>query len=451
MSWFLRWAEDRILYSFNYFMNNIMNPSYQFNDLICRDHRFNVPLDYQQPEQQQLSVFVREVASEQGIEQQLPYLIFFQGGPGFGASRPTGLDGWVGEACKHYRVLLLDQRGTACSSPVNAQTLRHMSPAQQAEYLAHFRSDNIVRDAEFIRRQLIGDAQWTILGQSFGGFCVLRYLSAAPEGVKQAFITGGIPSLTRPATDVYRKTFSRVLDKNQLFFDTYPQAQAMVKAIAEHLLTHDETLPDGSPLTVERFQLLGIHLGMTGGHQELYAALEQAFVDVNGQRELSFVFKQAMLGLLDYDTNPIFAFLHESIYCQEFASNWAAHQVRNEEFSQQFNYLGGEQVFNFTGEMIFPWMFEQFSQLKPLAQAAQLLAEKDDWSTLYDLEQLANNQVPVAAAVYETDMYVDIAYSNETLQQVKGAMAWYSGDHEHNGIKVDGARIFATLHKILNP
>ena len=101
--------------------------------------------------------------------------------------------------------------------------------------------------------------------------------------------------------------------------------------------------------------------------------------------------------------------------------------------------------------MIFPWMFEQFSQLKPLAKAAQLLAEKDDWPALYDLHQLANNTVPVAATVYETDMYVDIAYSNETLQQVNDAIAWYSADHEHNGIEVDGANIFSTLHKILNP
>ena len=428
-----------------------MLDTYVVNGLVCQDRRFTVPLDYQQPQQQQLSVFAREVASKSGRENELPYLVFFQGGPGFGASRPTGLDGWIGEACKHYRVLLLDQRGTACSSPVTAQTLAHLTPEQQAAQLAHYRSDNIIRDAETIRGELIGDKKWSILGQSFGGFCVLRYLSASPDAIEQAFITGGIPSLTRPATDVYRKTFKRVLDKNKLFFDTYPQAQAIAHSVAQHLLTTPETLPDGSPLTVERFQLLGIHLGMTGGHQELYAMLEQAFVEVNGVKALSFVFKQSMLSLLDYDTNPIFAFLHESIYCQEFASNWAAHEVRYQSFANDFNVDEHSQSFNFTGEMIFPWMFEQFSQLKPLAQAAQLLAEKDDWPPLYDLQQLTNNKVPVAAAVYETDMYVDIAYSNETLQQVNGAIAWYSADHEHNGIKVDGANIFSTLHKILNP
>ena len=94
-------------------------------------------------------------------------------------------------------MLLLDQRGTGLSSPVTAQSLRSIGYARaQAEYLRHFRADNIVRDAEAIRRQLVGDRPWSILGQSYGGFCALRYLSAAPEGLEAALITGGIPSLT---------------------------------------------------------------------------------------------------------------------------------------------------------------------------------------------------------------------------------------------------------------
>jgi hypothetical protein len=34
-----------------------------------------------------------------------------------------------------------------------------------------------------------------MLGQSFGGFCIARYLSVAPRGVKEAFFTGGLPPL----------------------------------------------------------------------------------------------------------------------------------------------------------------------------------------------------------------------------------------------------------------
>ncbi|MDP2560405.1 alpha/beta fold hydrolase [Psychrobium sp. 1_MG-2023] len=427
-----------------------MTDTYIINGLYCKDHYFEVPLDHACSEGQQLTVYVREIASKQAQQQQLPYLVYFQGGPGFGAGRPMGLDGWIKAASAHYRVLLLDQRGTANSSPVTAQTLAHLTSEAQAAYLSHFRADNIVRDAELIRRQLIGDEKWSIIGQSFGGFCVLRYLSSAPEGLAQAFITGGIPSLARCADDVYQATFARVEEKNNQFFSRFPKAQSMAKAVADHLFVHDELLPDGSSLTVEKFQLLGIHLGMTGGHEGLYYLLEQAFADVNGKRELSYIFKHQFMSLLDYDTNPIFAFLHESIYCQQFASNWSAHRVRKQAYPQ-FDYLNPEQRFLFTGEMIFPWMFEQFANLKPLQQAAQYLAEKDDWPMLYDLDVLKTNQVPVAAAIYFNDMYVDINYSLETVAQVQGLETWVSSDYEHNGIRVDGELIFNKLHGLLNP
>jgi dienelactone hydrolase len=53
---------------------------------------------------------------------------------------------------------------------------------KQAEYLKHFRADNIVRDSEAVRQSLTADdpeenKKWSVLGQSFGGFCSVTYLS----------------------------------------------------------------------------------------------------------------------------------------------------------------------------------------------------------------------------------------------------------------------------------
>lgn len=44
------------------------------------------------------------------------------------------------------------------------------------------RADNIVRDAEAVRMAMVppdapGGGRWTLLGQSFGGFCAVRSLS----------------------------------------------------------------------------------------------------------------------------------------------------------------------------------------------------------------------------------------------------------------------------------
>ena len=56
-------------------------------------------------------------------------------------------------------MLLLDQRGTGRSTPLTFQTLATLgSPQAQADYLKHFRADSIVRDAELIRRELLGEA-----------------------------------------------------------------------------------------------------------------------------------------------------------------------------------------------------------------------------------------------------------------------------------------------------
>lgn len=44
-------------------------------------------------------------------------------------------------------------------------------------------------------------------------------------------------------------------------------------------------------------------------------------------------------------------------------------------------------------QMIFPWMFEEIHALRPFKDAANLLAEKEDWPPLYDIDSLNNNKV----------------------------------------------------------
>jgi pimeloyl-ACP methyl ester carboxylesterase len=84
-----------------------------------------------------------------------------------------------------------------------------------------FRADNIVRDAEAIRQELKID-RWSVLGQSYGGFCVVHYLSTAPQSLREAFITGGLPPVNHHTDDVYRATYPHVREKNQLYFERTP-------------------------------------------------------------------------------------------------------------------------------------------------------------------------------------------------------------------------------------
>jgi proline iminopeptidase len=98
-----------------------------------------------------------------------------------------------------------------------------------------------------------------------------------------------------------------------------------------------------------------------------------------------------------------------------------------------------------TGEMVYPWYFEQDAALRPLREVAELVAGKEDWKPLYDRHQLAANTVPVAAAVYRDDIYVDRNLSLETAAAVRGLQVWETGEFHHDGISDDGEAIFGRL------
>lgn len=415
--------------------------SYQYDSMFIVEHEFQTPLNYNDPSQANISVFVREIRGTKDSNK--PYLIFFQGGPGFESPRPITNSGWIKFALNKYNVLLLDQRGTGLSTPATFQTLHSKSPEEQADYLQFFRADNIVRDAEFIRNQLNGDKPWSILGQSFGGFCALNYLSFHAHGLKEVFITGGIPPLDAHPDDIYRRTYLRVKQKNEQFYATFPNAQQNACAIADLIKSTNPVLPNGDRLTIERFQLLGLQLGFSDGFATLNYLMENAI----HHNKLSYGFKKGLMGIQAFDTNPFFTILHEACYTQKFASNWSAHRIQ-EEFPE-FQSSNRAPIL-FTGEMLFPWMLDQFSALSPLKDATNILANKSDWPILYDVNQLEKNTTPIASAVYTNDMYVDRHYSIETAKQVTGLKVWETDEFEHNGLRSHGKKVLENLFALLD-
>ena len=95
--------------------------------------------------------------------------------------------------------------------------------------------------------------------------------------------------------------------------------------------------------------------------------------------------------------------------------------------------------------MVYPWMFEEYEYLRPLREAAEILARHDRWPRLYDAEKLRANTVPVAAAIYYDDMYVERAFSEETAATIQGIKTWVTNEYEHNGLRADGERILDRL------
>ena len=390
--------------------------------LVEREHR--VPLDHARPDGPAITVFTREVADPDGVDR--PYLVFLQGGPGFEATRPTSPpSGWMKRALHDYRVLLLDQRGTGRSTPVGP-LIPGQTAADQAAYLANFRADAIVRDAEWIRGEL-GVERWSVLGQSFGGFTALTYLSIAPEGLREALITGGLAPIGRPVDDVYAATWRRVIAANRRYLERYPDDGARVREIHRRLAAEDVRLPSGDRLTVRRFRQLGLWLGDSAGFEHLHHVLELPFG--------SPAFLHDVEGGVRFARNPIYATLHESSYADGGATRWSAARLLPDE-------IEGSEAF--TAEHVFPWMFEDYGALRAHRDAAGLLAEHP-WPRLYDADRLAHNEVPVAATVYVDDLYVERAFAEETAAAVRGLRAWVTSEYAHNGLRADGERVLGRL------
>jgi pimeloyl-ACP methyl ester carboxylesterase len=425
--------------------------TYRQPGTIVTDRAFAVPLDHGRPGGEQIEVFARQVTATAKADANLPWLVFLQGGPGGAAQRPIGREAWLNRALDDYQVLLLDQRGTGRSTPANRQTLARLGTARaQADYLSHFRADSIVLDAELIRRDVTGGAPWSVLGQSFGGFCTVSYLSFAPHGIREAFITGGLPGLTATADDVYRRTYPAVAAKNAAHYDRYPEDLEQARLVAGYLAGHGARLPDGAPLSVPAFQSLGSMLGMSTGSHELHYLLEDPFAG----DELSDSFLYRVQAKTSFAGAPLYAVLHEPCYAQGAATLWAAQRIRAEfgEFDPvpaiEADSAGSGAAappLLFTGEMIYPWMLDADPVLRPLREAADLLAERGDWPPLYDPARLAANDVPVTAAVYYHDMYVDREFSMQTARAIRGLRTWVTSEYEHDGLRVSGGKVLDRL------
>ena len=405
----------------------MLRSTHRVPGLVLSEHEFDVPLDHAAASGDRLTVFGREVVAVGRERDELPWLVFLQGGPGYEAARPLGPGEptWLERALADYRVLLLDQRGTGRSTPVG--DLAGMAPDAQAEYLTHFRADSIVRDAEAIRREL-GVDRWSVLGQSFGGFCVVTYLSFAPEGLAEAFVTGGLPPLDRGPDEVYRATYRRVAARNEAYYARYPSDRERVRAIVERLDAEEVRLPSGDRLTSRRFRQLGNMLGLSRGFERLHYLLELPF----GSR----AFLHDVDAAAPFPRHPLYAVIHEASYAPGVPTRWSAERVLPDEFRADPTLL--------TGEHVFSWMLEDFGSLRPLADAARILADHE-WPDLYDPDRLRTNEVPAAAAIYADDLYVERAFSEETAAAIAGLRPWITSEYDHDGLRADGARVLGRL------
>ncbi|KAG0651168.1 Proline iminopeptidase [Hyphodiscus hymeniophilus] len=421
---------------------------------------FEVPKDYAKPSSGTIQLFARSVSKhektaapltdeEQRKKDQKPWFVYLQGGPG-GACTPPQSNPITNVVLERgYQMLYLDQRGTGLSTPVSAGTLALEGDLhRQADYLKLFRADSIVKDCEAVRKILTEDysaelKKWSVFGQSFGGFCVLTYLSKYPDGLREAFTSGGLAPIGRTADQVYKATFQRVMERNTEYYSKFPEDVEIIHNLALHIKSKGGLpLPSGGVLTVRGLLTLGRNFGFEGGLDLVHDLILRATSDLRQFQLITRPTLSALESSLSFDDTVLYAVLHEPIYNEGVASNWAADRVGRT--LREFQWLSGspqspstvrEMPLYFSGEMIYPFLFDLFPELEKLKNVADILAKYSGWPELYDEWQLARNEVPLYAATFVNDMYVDFGLAQETAKLVKNCKQYITNSMYHDAIR----------------
>ncbi|KAK7431031.1 hypothetical protein QQZ08_002311 [Neonectria magnoliae] len=440
--------------------------------LLVTELFFQVPLDYDGGGGAAITLFARRVTKHEvpifppddDQPAPKPYLVYLEGGPGFGNREPQDHPLTRPALARGYQLLFLDHRGVGLSTPVSADVLGLVPGGSeaQAKYLGLMRQDNTVRDCEAVRKCLTENwpdrkKAWSIFGQSYGGFIALSYLSMHPEGLREVFLTGGLAPVGKTPDQVYEATFRRTLERNRAYYSKFPEDVDTVRKVATHIESKGGSipLPSGGFLTVPRLLTIGISFGGHGGFDSVHSALLHLKTSLKQFGFLTRASLAPLEGWTPFDTNIIYAILHEAIYCDGpgLPSRWSAYRVGKalESFPwlrQGFSVSSTSGPLNFSGEMIFPLHFETYPELKSLRDVSQQLADRDDWPALYDLEKLRNNSIPVYAASYVDDMYVDYEFAKDTARLVKGTKVFETNAMYHSALRAKSEDVLQNLFNL---
>jgi hypothetical protein len=195
-------------------------------------------------------------------------------------------------------------------------------------------------------------------------------------------------------------------------------------------------------LTVRGLLTLGRAFGFHGGLDIVHNLILRCKTDLSQFQFITRPTLSALESALTFDNNVIYAVLHEAVYCQGIASNWSAERVGRS--LTQFQWLAGspqsasnvrDAPLYFSGEMIYPFLFDIYPELEKMAPVADIIANYAGWPDLYDEWQLARNEVPLYAATFVDDMYVSFGLAQDTAKLVKNCKQFITNSMYHDAIR----------------
>ncbi|PSR92269.1 Alpha/Beta hydrolase protein [Coniella lustricola] len=436
------------------------------SDFLVTELAFQVPLDYSPSSAQEdtLHVVAHMVYGEKSLKKttrvqenwtqsiledtslrRRPILLYLCGGPG--ADNPPCRVSQMNRTLLHkgYSILYVDYRGCGDSSPVSSRKLQQRSQfddSKKAQYLTKFGQDNIVRDLEAIRLCLSNilasgkTIKWTTLGQSYGGYISLTYLSMHPEGLQEVFITGGLPPCGMNIENYFRVEYQDIVARNKAFYQAYPDADALVRKIMRlisHIGPKNIQMSGRGYMTGQKLLTLGRQFGSKVGFPEVYNLLRKIESNLKTDGQLHADTTHEFESILHIDERPLYPILLEQTWCSGGPTRWAAERVART--IHGFEYLRAnadgaypdialtpaEQPIYFNANTYCRFHYDTHEELIDLKAAVELLAEHD-WECPYDYEKLRANRlaVPVYAIVFEQDMHLEAGVAAKTASMVGG-------------------------------
>lgn len=248
------------------------------------------PLDPAQPQGVQIALHVAVLPAL--ARNKLPDpVFFFAGGPGQSAIALAGrVQGLMGRFLTRRDVVLIDQRGTGQSAPLDCdegqsalRPLREqIDPARESariqaclmrlQALPHgdlrrYTTTVAMADAEAVR-QALGLGPVNLVGGSYGTRAVLEYLRAYPASVRRAVIDGVAPPdmvLMRSMSTDNQAALDGVVDgceRSSACSKTYPQLrqrwQAMLASLPREVTVLHPLTGASETLTLGRDAVLGL-------------------------------------------------------------------------------------------------------------------------------------------------------------------------------------------------
>ncbi|UIZ91726.1 alpha/beta fold hydrolase [Corynebacterium sp. CNCTC7651] len=393
-----------------------------------REHEITVPIDRADPARGEITVFARELYTDAS----LPYLVYFQGGPG--KPGPRMLMDWIPEALKRYRVLLIDERGTGRSTKIDRTTPERID----AHFLAHLRPPDVAADAEAMREYL-GVEQWDLLGNSFGAACAGSYLSYFPSGLRRVHLVGAVPEPEMDVDAFNRLTFALLRARQEELFAAVPWIKARVEEVADHLENHDVRMPTGERLSSTRFRMVGVLLGEEGDFGALATLMEMPFTTYRGEKRLRGDFLAQVGSIISLETMPLWAVVHESVMARPgHPTRWSAERIYREEFAD----------LTLLGNHFFATHFEEDPALKPFYGAVDEVQHMDTLTA--QARDLSGNEVPTAALLFKPDLFIPYELTADSASRIGNLKLWSHDEWFHDGIWVHGREVAKGLFEMLD-